>query len=34
MTTGATLDEMARTLKHAGALRVVNWIVARTPPHD
>ncbi len=30
MTTGATLDEMARTLKHAGAARVVNWVVART----
>jgi ComF family protein len=34
MTTGATLDELAKTLKRAGALRVVNWIVARTPPHD
>jgi len=34
MTTGATLDEMARTLKAAGAERVVNWVVARTPPHD
>jgi ComF family protein len=30
MTTGATLDEMARTLKAAGALRVENWVVART----
>jgi ComF family protein len=30
MTTGATLDEMARTLKAAGAARVVNWVVART----
>jgi ComF family protein len=30
MTTGATLDELARTLKRAGALRVVNWVVART----
>ena len=30
MTTGATLDEMARTLKRAGAARVVNWVVART----
>ena len=30
MTTGATLDEMARTLKDAGAARVVNWVVART----
>ncbi|HYL23024.1 MAG TPA: ComF family protein [Burkholderiales bacterium] len=34
MTTGATLDEMARTLKGAGAERVVNWVVARTMPHD
>ena len=34
MTTGATLDELARTLKDAGAARVVNWVVARTPPHD
>jgi ComF family protein len=34
MTTGATLDEIARTLKAAGAVRVVNWVVARTPPHD
>jgi ComF family protein len=33
MTTGATLDELARTLKEAGALRVVNWVVARTLPH-
>jgi ComF family protein len=30
MTTGATLDEIARTLKAAGAARVVNWVVART----
>jgi ComF family protein len=34
MTTGATLNEIARTLKAAGAERVVNWVVARTPPHD
>jgi ComF family protein len=34
MTTGATLDEIARALKGAGAARVVNWVVARTPPHD
>jgi ComF family protein len=33
MTTGATLDELARTLKAAGASRVVNWVVARTMPH-
>jgi ComF family protein len=32
MTTGATLEEMAATLKRAGAERVVNWVVARTPP--
>ncbi|MGQ0547521.1 MAG: ComF family protein, partial [Betaproteobacteria bacterium] len=30
MTTGATLDEMAATLKRAGAARVINWVVART----
>ena len=35
MTTGATLDELARTLKRAGAARVVNWVIARTfPPND
>jgi ComF family protein len=33
MTTGATLDEIAGTLKRAGAARVVNWVVARTAPH-
>lgn len=32
MTTGATLDELAAALKRAGAERVVNWVVARTPP--
>jgi ComF family protein len=32
MTTGATLDEVAATLKRAGAVRVVNWVVARTSP--
>jgi ComF family protein len=31
MTTGATLDAVARALKDAGAARVVNWVVARTP---
>jgi ComF family protein len=31
MTTGATLDELARTLKQAGAVSVTNWVVARTP---
>ena len=33
MTTGATLDEIAATLKRAGATRVVNWVVARTAAH-
>jgi len=32
MTTGATLGEIAATLKAAGAARVVNWVVARTLP--
>jgi ComF family protein len=32
MTTGATLGELAATLKQAGAARVVNWVVARTAP--
>lgn len=31
MTTGATLEEVARALKAAGAARVENWVVARTP---
>jgi len=30
MTTGATLDEFARTLKKSGAARVENWVMART----
>lgn len=30
MTTGATLNEFARTLKKHGASRVTNWVVART----
>jgi predicted amidophosphoribosyltransferase len=29
MTTGASLDELAATLKRAGATRVENWVVAR-----
>lgn len=32
MTTGATLEALARTLKQHGAARVHNLIVARTPP--
>ena len=31
MTTGATLDELARTCKAAGAMRVEAWAVARQP---
>ena len=30
MTTGATLNELARNLKRAGALHVSGWVVART----
>ena len=33
MTTGATLDEIARTLKAAGAAHVENWVVTRTALH-
>ncbi|MDW8469460.1 MAG: double zinc ribbon domain-containing protein [Burkholderiales bacterium] len=32
MTSGATLEAVARALKAAGAARVVNWVLARTPP--
>lgn len=32
MTTGSTLNEIARTLKKAGAARVTNWVLARTLP--
>jgi predicted amidophosphoribosyltransferase len=31
MTSGATLDEIAAVLKRAGAARVINLVVARTP---
>ena len=34
MTTGATLDEIARVLKKAGAAAVVNLVVARTAPGE
>ena len=34
MTTGASLDALARALKTAGAARVDNLVVARTPPPD
>lgn len=33
MTSGSTLDELAATLKRAGAARVTNFVFARTPPH-
>jgi ComF family protein len=33
MTTGASLNELAKTLKKAGASRVECWVVARTLPH-
>jgi ComF family protein len=35
MTTGSTLDEIATTLKRAGAAHVANWVAVRTlPPAD
>ncbi|MCI4077362.1 ComF family protein, partial [Klebsiella pneumoniae] len=30
-TTGATLDELAKTLKKSGANRICCWTLARTP---
>jgi ComF family protein len=33
MTTGATLEALAHTLKAAGARRVTNFVVLRTPKH-
>jgi predicted amidophosphoribosyltransferase len=33
LTTAATLNELAATLKRRGAREVVGWIAARTPPH-
>ena len=33
LTTGATLNELAVTLKRRGAREVLGWVVARTPPH-
>ncbi len=32
MTTGASLNELAKTLKQAGAAHVECWVVARTLP--
>lgn len=34
MTSGATLDEFARTLKLNGAAHVTNWVLARTLKHE
>jgi ComF family protein len=34
VTTGATLGELARVLRAAGALRVVGWVAARTLAPD
>jgi len=34
VTTGASLAELARTLKRAGAVSVENWVIARTLPRD
>lgn len=33
MTTGASLNELAQALRHAGATEVSTWVVARTLPH-
>lgn len=33
MTTGASIEELARTLRQAGASQVSAWVVARTLPH-
>ena len=34
MTSGASLNELAKTLKKAGAARVECWVIARTLPHQ
>ena len=34
LTTGATLNELARNLRHAGAREVQGWVVARALRHD
>ena len=34
MTTGASIGELARALKQAGANEVSAWVIARTLPHD
>ncbi len=33
MTTGSSIEELARTLRQAGAREVSAWVVARTLPH-
>ncbi len=33
MTTGASLNELAKTFKEAGAVHVECWVIARTLPH-
>lgn len=33
MTTGASIEELARTLRKAGACQISAWVVARTLPH-
>ena len=33
MTTGASLNELAKTLKKAGAAHIECWVIARTLPH-
>jgi ComF family protein len=33
MTTGTTIEELARTLRHSGAIKVSAWVLARTLPH-
>ncbi|KFI21091.1 ComF family protein, partial [Nitrosococcus oceani] len=32
MTTGATLNELAKILRRQGAVEINNWVVARTLP--
>lgn len=34
MTTGATLNELAKVLRKSGAIHVSGWVVARTLPRD
>lgn len=33
LTTGATLEELARVVREAGAVRIAGWVVARTLPY-